>query len=100
MFALLWAKAWKWVCGLGAVLAAFGAVYLTGRSRGKQAGEADAQAARNDVANAQAKTEQLESRHETDAQVARLPDAPVQAVATAAPATAAGELRDNGWVRD
>lgn len=100
MITLLWAKAWKGICALGALLAAVLGVYLAGRSKGKAVEQVNTQAAQNAAATAQATTAQLESRHETDVEVAKLPDAPAQQVAAADPATAAGKLRDDGWVRD
>jgi hypothetical protein len=95
----IWLKLRARLYGLIAAAGLLLAAWLLGRQKGKQAGEADAQAARNDAANANAKAEQLESRHETDAQVAALPDAPAQRVGDAAPGTAAGRLRDD-WSRD
>lgn len=88
-----------WALGLLAFAAMLGGAWLLGRQKGKQAGAADAQDARNEAANAQAKANQLEIRHEVDAQVAQLPDAPAQPLAVADPATAAGKLRA-GWLRD
>ena len=52
------------------------------------------------AAAATVNTQQLESRHATDVEVAKLPDAPAQTVATADPATATGQLRDDGFTRD
>ena len=52
------------------------------------------------AAAATANTTQLDSRHATDVQVAKLPDAPAQNVGAADPATAAGQLRDDGFTRD
>ncbi len=69
------------------------------RSRGaakQQIKTANAQA-QADVA--QANTAQVESRHATDVAVQNLPEAPAQTVATADPATAAGQLRDDGFTR-
>lgn len=100
MIALLWAKCWKGIAAFGALLAAIGGIYLAGRSKGKAVEQVHTQAAQNAAATAQATTAQLESRHETDLEVAKLPDAPAQQIAAADPATAAGKLRDDGWVRD
>jgi hypothetical protein len=86
---------------LFAALAAIAGVLLYGRHKGKQAAE-QAEAARDAQANAQAAQETIktqESRHETDAEVQRLPDAPAQRVGDADPDTAAGKLRDR-WTRD
>ena len=52
------------------------------------------------AAAATVNTQQLESRHVTDVQVDKLPDAPAQNVGAADPATAAGKLRDDGFTRD
>lgn len=95
----LWLKLRGWLYGLIAAAGLLLAAWLLGRQKGKQAGEADAQNARNDAANAQAKADQLEARHETDAKVARLPEGPVVAVDAAPDGTAAGELRRD-WLRD
>lgn len=100
MMALLWAKVWKWVAALGALLAAVAGIYFAGRSKGKAAEQVKTRAAQDAATTAQAATKQWESRHETDVQVQRLPDAPAQVVATADPATAAGKLRTDGWLRD
>lgn len=100
MIASLWLKAKGWAMGLCLLLGGLVVAWVMGRQKGKQAGEADAQSARNDAANANARAGQLEARHDVDAAVAKLPDAPAQAVAAADPATAAGKLRDEGWLRD
>lgn len=99
MIAALWLKAKGWAIGLCLLLGGLVGAWVMGRQKGKQAGEAIAQNARDDAANANARADQLESRHETDAKVAQLPDAPAQPVAAADPATAAGKLRDE-WSRD
>jgi len=98
MIDLLWAKVWKWVCALGALLAAIGGIWLWGREKGKASEQVKTRDAQEATATAQATAQQLESRHETDAQVQRLPDAPAQTVGAADPATAAGRLQD--WTRD
>lgn len=84
--------------GLLALLVALGSAWLFGRQKGKQAGEAKAAAAKVEAANAQATADHLETRHEIDVAVARLPDASVQPVGAAEPASAAGQLQ--GWTRD
>jgi hypothetical protein len=100
MISLLLAKFWKWIAALGAVLAAIGSIYLAGRTKGKAVEAIKTQAAKQAAATAQATTEQLESRHETDAVIAKLPDAPVQTVGTADLGTAAGQLLTGDWLRD
>lgn len=97
---LLWGKVWQWVCGIGAFLALLGAAWLLGRSKGKAAEKVNTMAAESIAAAAQATVKQMESRHETDIEVQKLPDAPAQAVGTATAGTAAGKLRDDGWTRD
>lgn len=100
MIAALWLKAKGWVLGLCLLLGGLAVTWVMGREKGKQAGEAEAQAARNDVANANARADQLEARHETDAKVAKLPEAVPQTLADADPGSAAGHLRTDGWLRD
>lgn len=99
MIALLWAKVWKWVCAIGALLAAVTGIYFAGRSKGKAAEQVNTRAAQDAAATAQATAQQMESRHETDIEVQKLPDAAAQTVGDADPATAAGRLRDD-WSRD
>jgi hypothetical protein len=100
MLALLWAKVWKWVVGIGAVLAAIASIFLAGREKGKAAEQVKTQAAKQEAEVAKQTTAIVESRHETDVQVQNLPEASAQTVAAADPSTAAGELRDDGWTRD
>lgn len=100
MITLLWAKAWKGICALGALLAAVLGVYLAGRSKGKAVEQVNTQAAQNAAATAQATVHAHEVRNEVEIETAKLPDAPPQQVGTADPATAAGKLRDDGWTRD
>lgn len=100
MIALLWARVWKWVCAIGAVLAGLGGIWLAGRGSGKHAEQAHTQAAENKAATAQATAHEQEVRHDVEVETAKLPDAPPQSVGTADPATAAGKLRDDGWTRD
>lgn len=98
---MILAKLKTWALALFAVLAAIAGALLYGRRKGKQAAE-QAEAVRDAAANAQAAQDIIqtqESRHETDAEVQRLPDAPAQRVGGADPDTAAGKLRD-GWTRD
>lgn len=97
----LWAKLKAWLIGIAVVIAAIGSAWLLGRRGGKQAQQAT-DAARDAEANAQAAQQQVqaqETRHAVEAEVSKLPDAPPQKVAGADPATAAGKLRDGGWLR-
>jgi thiamine biosynthesis lipoprotein ApbE len=97
---MIWLKLKGYLIAAGAMLAALVGLYLAGRAKGKAAEQARTREAQEAAATAQAANKQLESRHETDSEVQRLPDAPAQTVATADPATAAGKLRDDGWLRD
>jgi hypothetical protein len=100
MLTILWAKIWKYVAALGALLLAVGAIFLKGRSDGKQTEEVKTQAAEAKAEVAEQTTAIVESRHDTDTKVESLPEAPAQAVATAVVDSASGKLRDDGWVRD
>lgn len=95
----LWLKLKGYLIAAGVFLAALAGAVLYGRAKGKAAEQVKTREAKEAATAAQAKAEQLESRHETDAQVQRLPDAPAQTVGAADPGTAAGRLRDD-WTRD
>lgn len=97
---LLWAKAWKYIVALGVLFAAVAAIFLKGRAAGVKTMQAKVSNADASAAAATINTKALESRHETDVAVQKLPDAPAQSVATAASGTAAAELRDSGFTRD
>lgn len=97
----LWIKFKAYVLGIGAFLLALAGAWLYGREQGKATQKKSDQ---EDLATANQKAvEQVqhvqESRNETDAKVEDLPTAPAQKVADADPATAAGKLRDDGWLR-
>lgn len=97
----LWLKLKGWMIGLAAFIAMIASAWLLGRSKGKAAQKV-ADDAHEAQANAQAAAQvqyAQESRNETDAEVEALPDKGPQQVAVAAPSTAAGHLRDDGWVR-
>ena len=96
---MIWLKLKGYLIAAGVFLATLAGAVLYGRAKGKAAEQSKTRAAESVAAAAQAVVKQLESRHETDAQVQRLPDAPAQVVADADPATAAGRLRDD-WTRD
>jgi len=98
----LWANKVKgWVIGLTALLLAIAAAWLLGRREGKVVADASAgkQQAENNAAAAQAQAAHAEVRHDVEVETDKLPDAPAQRVADADPATAAGHLRDDGWMR-
>lgn len=100
MIALLWAKVWKWVCALGALLAAVAGIYFAGRSKGKAVEHGKTRAAQEAATAATEQVKANEVRHEVEVETARLPDAQPQKVADADPASAAGKLRQDGWIRD
>lgn len=92
----------RWIVGIGAVLAGIAALAYEAFRKGKHAqantdAAKDAKAAQEATAAIQAASQ---TRTEVDNAITTLPDAPAQTVATADPATAAGELRTDGWVRD
>lgn len=97
----LLAKIKGWAIGLAALLVAVAAAWLLGRREGKVVAAASAgkQQAENNAAAAQAQAEHAEVRHEVEVETDKLPDAPVQRVVDADPDTAAGHLRDDGWMR-
>lgn len=90
-----------WAIALGAALLSIGLAVLYGLRKGKrwQKGVDDARDAQANAQAAEQVQQVQESRHETDAENAALPDAGPQQVAQADPSTAAGKLRDDGWVR-
>ena len=95
MIALLWAKCWKYIVAFGALLAAIAAIFLKGRAAGIKTMQPKVDAAKDEAAVATATNQQLESRHETDVAVERLPDAPTGVSLGDAPAdSAAGKLSD------
>lgn len=100
--ARLWTKAGAWVALAGAVIVAVLGALLWGEHKGKQAGVADAarQAVKDAAAATKAVQDAAATRTQVDAAADKLPDAPAQEVGNAAPDTAAGKLRDDGWTRD
>jgi hypothetical protein len=82
------------------MLTAIAAAVLYGRSKGRAAEQVKTRAAQEAATAAQAIVHAHEVRDEVENETAKLPDAPLQSVATADPATAAGRLRDDGWARD
>jgi len=94
----LWLRVRGWIYGLAAFAGLLLSAWLLGRSKGRAAEQVKTRAAQDAAATDAATNEQLESRHETDVEVQRLPDAPAQVVADADPATAAGRLQS--WTRD
>lgn len=88
-----------WCAGLLVFLAALGAAVLYGRAKGKAAEQGKTREAQEAATAATEQVKANEVRHEVEVETARLPDAPPQKVADADPATAAGKLRDDGWVR-
>jgi len=99
MLIALWTKMRGWLVGAGVFLAALGAAVLYGRAKGKAAEQGKTRDAQEAATAATEQVKANEVRHEVEVETARLPDAPPQKVADADPASAAGKLRDDGWVR-
>lgn len=100
--AAMWGKLRTAALVLAALAAAVLSAWLFGRRAGKQAqsqahAASDAQAA---VQAAQDTIKTQEVRRDVEAEVSKLPDAPAQRLSDAKPGTAAGLLRDGGWLRD
>jgi hypothetical protein len=92
---VIWLKLKGYLIAAGVFLAALAGAVLYGRAKGKAAEQVKTRAAQDEAATAQAKAEQLEARHETDAAVERLPDAPPGvSLGDAPPDSAAGRLSD------
>lgn len=98
------AGAWAWVCKwaiiIGAAALAVVVAIFYGREKGKAVMQPKVDAANAKADAAAVNTGQLESRHETDVAIDKLPDAPAQSVADADSNSAAGQLRDGGFTRD
>lgn len=96
-------KAWalKWLAIAGAAIIALATTALVFLRKGQklQAGIDAAGAAKAETETALAVQKAAQDRAEVDNETAKLPDAPAQSVANADPGTAAGKLRDDGWVR-
>lgn len=98
ILSVIWAKIWKYVVALGAILAAIAAIFLEGRSKGKESNQAKVDVATKKAQEAEQVQQVVEVRHDVDTTVQNLPQAPTQAVATADPSSAAGQLHDD-WSR-
>lgn len=88
------------VAALAGLFVAFGAVALTMFEKGKrkQAAVDSAKEAQSSADVAEQTVKAARARAEVENEVAKQPSAPPQQVADAAPDTAAGKLRDDGWV--
>jgi hypothetical protein len=94
-------KIGRWLVGIAVTLAAVAAALVVAFVKGKHA-QADKDAAKDDQSLADAAQQVVtaaNARQEVENENAALPDAPPQTVANASPGTAAGDLRDDGWVR-
>lgn len=98
MLTAIGAKVWGRIVGIGALLLAVLAIFLKGRSSGeaKQQSKVDEANQRADIA--EQSQQAVETRHDVETEVAKLPEAPAQKVADARPDSAAGQLRDE-WMR-
>lgn len=86
-------------CVLG-VLAGIAVAVLYGYAKGKQHAAAKVQQAKQQVADVTATLHANEERQHVDTEVQAAPPAAPQKLADADPVTAAGQLRDDGWLRD
>lgn len=86
----LWERFKTWLVVIAALVATGVGIWLKGRQQGKQAAKQE---------QARQVIRAHEVRDEIETENAKLPDAPPQRVADADPDTAAGKLRDNGWMR-
>lgn len=92
---MLWAKVWKWGVALGVLLTAVAAIFLKGRAAGVKTMQTKVDTANDAAATATVTTKVLESRHETDVAVQKLPDAASGVSLGDAPRdTGAGKLSD------
>jgi cytoskeletal protein RodZ len=87
----LWERFKTWLVVIAGLVVAGVAIWIKGRQQGKQA-------AKNEQAQQVIRAHEV--RDEIEVENAKLPDAPPQRVADADPGTAAGKLRDDGWVQD
>ena len=98
MIAALWAKAYKWLIGIGVLAAAIAAIFLKGRESGKASNQAKVDTATQDAQIATQTAEAVETRHDIDTQVQALPEAPPSPVANPVAGSAVDELRSD-WMR-
>lgn len=98
MLAALWAKVWKYVVALGALLLAVLAIFWKGRQDGKAVQQTKVDEANQRADVAEQSQQAVETRHDVETEVAKLPEAPAQKVADARNDSAAGQLRDE-WMR-
>lgn len=94
-------KIGRWIVGVALVIGALavGALAMFQKGKHAQAGADEARAAQSESESAQQVIKAANVRKDVVNEVETLPVAPPQNVATADPATAAGQLRDDGWVR-
>jgi len=98
MLAAIWSRCWGWICAIGALIVAFGSAYLAGMRKEKRDQQAKVDQATQEAQSANQAAQAVETRHDVETEVAQLPQAPTQDVATAESSSAAGKLRD-GWMR-
>lgn len=98
MLAVLWAKLYKWIIGIGVVAAAIAAIFLKGRESGKASNQAKVDEATQDAQIATQAAQAVENRHDIDQMVQNLPEAPTSPVAKPVAGSAAAELGSD-WMR-
>lgn len=88
-----------WIFAVLAVLAGLGGTLAAAFSRGKSAGKGQA-ASESQAGQARHEATVREVAQGVSDDVDKLPDAPAQQVDAADAGTAAGQLREHGWLRD
>lgn len=100
MLTLIWSKCWKVITAIGVLLLAFGSVFLVGMRKGSDKQQAKVDEAEEKAEVATQAQQILETRHEIDAEVQKIPSAPAQRVGDADPSSAAGMLREIAHRKD
>ena len=97
---MILARIKTWLAIAGAMIVAIGVALIYGMYRGRQYAADKIKAVKRKVADAEATIHAHEVSDHVEQTVNQTPDAPPQKVADADPDTAAGHLRDVGWMRD
>ena len=95
----IWFKLKGYAYAAVAILGGIVAAVLYGRSKGKAAQKVKTRTAEDVAAVAKDQVKAHEARKTVESETSALPDAGPQKVASADPDTAAGHLRDDGWMR-
>lgn len=95
----MFARIKTWLAAIGAAIVVTVILVIAAFRKGaKQQADVDKAAGAQSLADAaEQSVKASRDRAEVENENAKLPEAPVQKVADAAPGTAAGKLRDDGW---